>query len=69
MNFHTGIQAIEMFSVIFILIKPYLTNIVYWTAAEKHRVTSTKIKKHSITNSSKKLTQRVIPFETVSRNT
>ena len=69
MNFYTGIQAIEMFSVIFILIKPYLTNIVYWTAAEKHRVTSTKIKKHSITNSSKKMTQRVIPYETASRNT
>ena len=29
MNFYTGIQTIEMFNVIFILIKPYLPNIVY----------------------------------------
>ena len=47
-----------MFNVIFILMKPYLANIVYWTAPAKHRVTSTKIKKHSVTKSSKKLTQR-----------
>ena len=47
-----------MFNAIFILIKPYLPNIVYWTAPAKHRVTSTKIKKHSVTKSSKKLTQR-----------
>ena len=47
-----------MFNVIFILIKPYLPNIVYWTATTKHRVTSSKLKKHSVTKSSKKLTQR-----------
>ena len=47
-----------MFNVIVILIKPYLPNVVYWTAPAKHRVTSTKIKKHSATKSSKKLTQR-----------
>ena len=47
-----------MFNVIFILIKPYLSNFVYWTAPAKHRVISTKIKKHSATKSSKKLTQR-----------
>ena len=29
MNFYSGIQTIEMFNVIFILIKPYLPNIVY----------------------------------------
>ena len=57
-NFHTGIQTIEMLDVIFILIKSYLLNIVYWAAPAKHRVTSTKIKKHSVTKSSKKLTQR-----------
>ena len=58
MNFYTGIQTIEMFNVIFILIKPYLPNIVYWTAPVKYRMTSTKIKKHSVTKSSKKLIQR-----------
>ena len=57
-NFYTGILTIEMFNAIFILIKPYLPNIVYWTAPAKHRVTSTKIKKHSVTKSSKKLTQK-----------
>ena len=57
MNFYTGIQTIEMFNVIFILIKPYLPNIAYRTAPGKHRVTSTRIKKHSV-RSSKKLTQR-----------
>ena len=58
MNFYSGIQTIEMFNVIFILIKPYLPNIVYWTAPTKYRMTSTKIKKHSVTKSSKKLIQR-----------
>ena len=29
MNFYSGIQTIQMFNVIFILIKPYLPNIVY----------------------------------------
>ena len=44
MDEYTGIQTIEMFNVIFILIKPSLPNIVYWTAPAKHRVTSfTKI--------------------------
>ena len=47
-----------MFNVIFVLIKPYLPKIVYWTAPAKHTVTSTKIEKHSVTKSSKKLTQR-----------
>ena len=47
-----------MFNVIFILIKTYLPNIVYWTEPAKHRVTSIKIMKHSVTKSSKKLTQR-----------
>ena len=47
-----------MFNVTFILIKPYLSNIVYWTAPGKHRVTSTKIKKPSVTKSSKKLAER-----------
>ena len=55
MNFYTGIQTTEMFNVIFILIKPHLPNTVYWTAPAKHRVTSPKIKKHSVTKSSKKL--------------
>ena len=55
---YTSINTIEMFNVILILIKPYLQNIVYWTATVKHRVTLTKIKKHSVTKSSKKLTQR-----------
>ena len=58
MNFYTDIQTIEMFNVIFILIKPHFPNTVYWTAPAKHRVTSTKIKKHSVTKSSKKLAQR-----------
>ena len=44
MNFYTGMQT--MFNVIFILVKPYLSNIVYWTAPAKHRVTSAKMKKH-----------------------
>ena len=47
-----------MFNIVFILIKPYLLNIVYWTAPAKHRVSSTKIKKYSVTKSSKKLIQR-----------
>ena len=47
-----------MFNVIFILIKPYLPNIVYWTAPAKHRLTSIKIKKHLVIKGSKKLTQR-----------
>ena len=58
MNIYTGIQTMEMFNVIFILIKLHLLNIVYWTAPAKHRVSLTKIKKHSVTKSSKKLTQR-----------
>ena len=58
MNFYTGILTIEIFNVIFILIKPYLSNIVYWIATTKHRVTSTKIRKYSVTKSSMKLTQR-----------
>ena len=58
MNFDTGIQTKEVFSVIFILYKPYLPNIVHWISPAKHRVTSTKKKKHSIIKSSKKLTQR-----------
>ena len=53
MNFYIGILTIEMFNVIFILIKRYLPNIVYGTAPAKHRLTSTKIKKHSFTKSSK----------------
>ena len=32
MNFYTDIQTIEMFDVIFTLIKPYLPNIIYLTA-------------------------------------
>ena len=47
-----------MFNVVFILIKSCLPNIVYWTAPAKHRVTSKKNKKNSVTKSSKKLTQR-----------
>ena len=35
MNFYTGIETIEMFNVIFILIKPYLPHIVYWAALAK----------------------------------
>ena len=58
MNFYTGILTKEMFNVIFTLTRPYLLNIVYWTAPAKHRVTSTRIKKHSVTKTSKKLTQR-----------
>ena len=58
MNFYTDIQTIEMFDVIFTLIKPYLPNIIYLIALAKHRVTSTKIMKHSVTESPKKLTQR-----------
>ena len=49
MNFYTGIETIEMFNVIFILIKPYFPNNVYWKALAKNRVTSAKIKKHSVT--------------------
>ena len=30
-----GIQTIEMLIVVFILIKPYLSNTVYWTAPAK----------------------------------
>ena len=33
---YTARQTIEMFNVIFISIKPYLSNIVYWTAPVKH---------------------------------
>ena len=55
MNFYTGIQ---MFNVIFILIKPYLANIFYWAVPVKHRVTWKKLKKYSVTKCSKKLTQR-----------
>ena len=58
MNFYTGILTIAMFNVISILIKPYLPIVVYWTTPGKHRVTSTKIKKYSVTKSSKKLTER-----------
>ena len=58
MNFYTDIQTIEMFDVIFTLIKPCLPNIIYLTALAKHRVTSTKIMKHSVIESPKKLTQR-----------
>ena len=35
MNFYTGIQTVEMFNVIFILTKPYLSISVYWTAPTK----------------------------------
>ena len=56
--FYTGIKIIELFNVICIIIKLYFLNIVYWTAPADHRVTSTRIKKHSVTKSSKKLTQR-----------
>ena len=35
MNFYNALQNIEMFNVIFILIKLYLPNIVYWTAPNK----------------------------------
>ena len=77
MNFYTGMQTIEMFNVIFIFIKPYLLNKVYsyWTAPAKYRVTSTKIKKHSVTKSLKKLTQTdeflltLCSLENSSRNT
>ena len=58
MDFYTGIRTIEMFNVVFILIKPYLLNIVNCTAPAKHRVTLAKIKTHSVTKSSKILTQR-----------
>ena len=47
-HFYTGIQSIEMFNVILILIKPYLQYTVFWTALAKHRVTSTKIKKEKV---------------------
>ena len=47
-----------MFHLTFILMKTYLPDIVYWAAPAKRRVISTKIKKHSVTKSSKKLTQR-----------
>ena len=33
---YTARQTIEIFNVIFITIKPYLANIVYWTAPAKH---------------------------------
>ena len=46
-----------MFNVIFILIELYLPNIVYLMAPAKHRMTLTKIKKHSVTKNSKKLTK------------
>ena len=39
-NFYTSIQTIEMFDAIFMLIKPWLSNIVYWTTPAKRRVTS-----------------------------
>ena len=58
MDFYTGIRTIEMFNVVLILIKPYLLNIVNCTAPAKHRVTLAKIKTHSVTKSSKILTQR-----------
>ena len=54
MNFYTGIQ---MFNVIFILIELHLPNIVYLIGPAKHRMTLTKIKKHSVTKNSKKLTK------------
>ena len=57
MNFYAGIQTIEIFNVLFTWIRPYLLNIVYWTTPPKYRVTSTKIKEHSVTKRLKKLTQ------------
>ena len=58
MNFYTGKQTIEMVNAIFIFIKTYFPNIVYWTAPAKHRVNSTKPKNQLVTKSSKKMTQR-----------
>lgn len=58
MNFYTGKQTIEMVNAIFIFIKTYFPNIVYWTAPTKHRVNSTKPKNQLVTKSSKKMTQR-----------
>ena len=52
MNFYSSILTIEMFNVIFILIKPYLPNIVYWTVAENKNKEEISHKK------SKKLTHR-----------
>ena len=66
-NFYTGIQTIEIFNVLFILIKPYLLNIAYWTTPAKYRVTSTKIKEHSVTKRLKKLTQSDEFFLTLMR--
>ena len=57
-NIYSGINTIEIFNVIFILIKLYFPNVVYWIAPTKYRVTSTKTNKYSVTKSSKTFTQR-----------
>ena len=43
MGFYTGIQTIEMFNVISILIKPYLPNIAYWAGPAKDNLININI--------------------------
>ena len=43
MGFYTGIQTIEMFNVISILIKPYLPNTAYWAGPAKDNLININI--------------------------
>jgi len=57
MNFYTGISSIKLFDVIFQLLQPYLTNLMYWKGPSKHRRSFSKVRKYFST-STKKLSQR-----------
>ena len=54
MKFYTGLQTIQIFCVLFELLKPCLPNLVYWRG--KKRVFDTSYKKSTCANSQQKVT-------------
>ena len=56
MNFYTGISSIPIFNMLFLLIQPYIINLIYWKGPKYHQNFS-KIRKRK-SKVAKKLTQR-----------
>ncbi|XP_065671815.1 uncharacterized protein LOC136089687 [Hydra vulgaris] len=57
MNFYTGLSTITLFESLFLLIKPYLPNLFYWSGPKRFTNSKNK-KKHALMKKSKKLSQR-----------
>ncbi|XP_004210617.3 uncharacterized protein LOC101241116 [Hydra vulgaris] len=57
MNFYTGLSTIKLFESLFLLIKPYLPNLVYWSGPKKF-TNSKNQKKYASMKKFKKLSQR-----------